>query len=166
MTLSMKRITSLFALCAFVTGTLAVAQNISVPNLASGVQTQNRGEPAKSQKIVKVATITGADAVHEFQHNMSVLQAGLAVAKDLQAQVEKETDKKKKQELQSKLDAALKKLDSDNAVMAKTYGFSLTRSYVVDPETISLYTIVSDEEAAKVEEASKQQAKEQPKSKK
>jgi basic membrane lipoprotein Med (substrate-binding protein (PBP1-ABC) superfamily) len=143
----MKRTSLFFALVALVISPFAVAQ--SGPAAST----------SKQQKVVKVATITGADAVHEFQHNVSVLQNELQAAKDLQAQVDKATDKKKKKDLQAELDAAMKKLDADNAVMAKHYGFSLTRNYVIDPEVINIYTVVSDEEAAKVEAAAKDQGK-------
>jgi hypothetical protein len=43
--------------------------------------------------------------------------------------------------------------------MEKAYGFSLSRNYTIEIEKANVYMIVTDEEAAKIEAAQKQQKK-------
>jgi len=110
------------------------------------------------QKLVKVASINGAAAVREFQQNVQILQSERQAIVDLKNQLDKETNPKKKRELQARLDAGMKKLEENNTLMAKTYGFSLARNYTMEIDSASIYMAVSDEEAAKVEQAAKEQA--------
>lgn len=114
--------------------------------------------PAKPQRLLKVATITGAQVVREFQANVQLVQAQRNAAAELQAAMDKETDAQKKKELQTKLDALMAKLNENNATMVKTYGFSLARNYTMEIETANIYLEVTDEEAAKIEEAAKAEA--------
>jgi len=165
MILSMKRLTLAVSLATLLLTPFVAAQNISVPNMAAGSQRPepNKVETApKGQKVVKVATITGAQ-VNAFYHDVNVMQAELKGVQDLQAKVEAEKNASKKKDLQTQLDAAKKKLEEDNALMVKTYRFSLTRQYIVDTEQISIYVAVSDEEAAQVEREAKEEAARQPK---
>ncbi|PTX94273.1 hypothetical protein [Opitutus sp. ER46] len=112
------------------------------------------------QKFALVATIKGAQAVREFQNNVQVLQNQRQALVDLEAAMNKEKDAKKKAKMKSDFDAQLAKLNENNALMAKTYGFSLTRNYTMEIETANIYIQVSDEEAAKIEQAVKaEQAK-------
>lgn len=115
----------------------------------------------KQQKLYKIATIRGANEVRAFEHNVQVMQAERQAAIDLQDQVDKEKNAGKKKELQTKLDAALKKLNEDNAVMAKTYGFSLARNYNAEIEALNIYLQVTDEEARKIEEQANQEQQKQ-----
>lgn len=109
-------------------------------------------QPAQKQvKLFKIATINGAQALREFEHNVQVLQAERQAAVDLQNAMNKETDAKKKKDLKAKFDAAAAKLDADNATMSKAYGFSITRNYQMEYESANIYVEVTDEEAAKLE---------------
>ena len=110
---------------------------------------------AKPPKLVKVATISGVQANKDFQGNVQLLQAQRQAAVELTEAVKKEKDAKKKKEIETQLDAVLKKLNENNAAMQKAYGFSLTRNYTMEVEVAHIYLQVTDEEAAKIEQAEK-----------
>jgi hypothetical protein len=61
--------------------------------------------------------------------------------------------------LKVKLDELFAKLNEDNQKMIQAYGFSLDRSYTVAVEKADVYMLVSDEEAAKFEQAQAAAAK-------
>ena len=49
----------------------------------------------------------------------------------------------------AKLDEAVKKLDADNQLMAKTYGYSILRNYVRVPEKSEVFIVLTPEELEK-----------------
>ncbi|MBI5381541.1 MAG: hypothetical protein HZA31_06535 [Opitutae bacterium] len=112
-------------------------------------------QAAKPMKLVYMATIKGAQANREFQANVQLVQTQRQVAVELNAAMEKEKDAKKKQELKTKLDAVMAKLNENDAAMQKAYGFTLTRNYTMEIETANIYLQVTEEEAAKIEQAAK-----------
>jgi uncharacterized protein YlxW (UPF0749 family) len=113
----------------------------------------------KQQKVVLVRTLNTVKEVQEFQANVQMLQAQRQAAQELANAVAKETDAKKKKDLQTRLDAVLAKLNENNAAMEKAYGFSITRNYTLEIEKANVYMLVTDEEAAKIEAAQKHQKK-------
>ncbi len=138
---------------ALAAGSLAFGQTKSSPPAAAPA-------PApKETKLVRVATLASVKANQEFQTNLQLVQAQRQAAMQLDAAVGKETDAAKKKELKKQLDAALAKLNENNAAMQKAYGFSLTRNYTMEIETSHIYLMVTEEEAAKIEQEQKAQAK-------
>jgi len=115
--------------------------------------------PAKQQRLVRVATLSTVKANQEFQANVQLLQAQRQAAVELNTKMEQEKDAAKKKELKTQLDALLAKLNENNNAMAKAYGFSLTRNYTMEIEKSNIYMLVSDEEAAKIEKAQKDEEK-------
>ena len=109
--------------------------------------------PTQQMKLVRVATLKTAEANREFQNNVQVMTNLRKAAVDLQSDMEKEKDAKKKAELKAKFDAALAKLNENNQLMLKTYGFSIERNYVMEIEVSNVYLMVTEEEAAKLEKA-------------
>jgi uncharacterized FlaG/YvyC family protein len=107
----------------------------------------------KSQKLVRVSTLSSIDANREFQANVQVMQAQRQAAVEINAALEKEKDAKKKAELKKQLDALMTKLNENNDTMRKTYGFSLDRNYTLIIEKAHVYMLVTEEEAAKIEKA-------------
>jgi ABC-type Na+ efflux pump permease subunit len=121
-------------------------------------QSQAAKAPApapKQQKLLKVATLSTVQENQQFQSNVQMLQAQRQAAVDLNAAVEKEKDAKKKQELKTQLDALMTKLNENNAAMQKFYGFSLTRNYTIEVEKSNVYLLLTEEEAAKLEQSQK-----------
>ena len=108
---------------------------------------------APAQKLVRIATLKGVEANREFQGNVQLLQAQRQAAVELNGAIEKETDKKKKEELKKQFDTLLARLNENNDKMQKAYGFSLTRNYTMEIETSHIYMLVTEEEARKIEEA-------------
>ncbi len=117
------------------------------------ITTPAMGAPAqeKQQKLVKVSTLTTAEANQEFQRNVQIVQAQRQAVIELNQAFEKETNAAKKKEAKAKLDEKLKELNDNNQKMIKAYGFSLDRNYTMVIETSHIYMFVSDEEAAKFE---------------
>ncbi|MDR2982883.1 MAG: hypothetical protein LBV12_11630 [Puniceicoccales bacterium] len=102
------------------------------------------------QKLALVSTIKTVEANREFQNNVNVVQNQRNIAVDLKKRIDQAMTPAERQALQQKLDETLKSLDSNNALMAKTYGFSLLRNYVISFIKTRLYTPLSDEEFAKM----------------
>lgn len=135
---------------------LGAALFVAAPAFAADEKPQ---QPApKEQKVVKVLTLSTAQAIQEFESNVQLVQAQRLAAEKLNTEMQGEKDVWKKAELKKKLDDLMKQLNDNNQQMIKHYGFSLTRSYVMQPESASVYMIVSDEEAAKIAAQQKAQA--------
>jgi hypothetical protein len=145
---------SLLALAAVLTSAAVAADRPSAATPAGNAST------AKQPKLVAVGVINGTAAVQEFENNVRILQNERDTVVQLQSSMEKEKDSKKKKELQAQLETALARLNQDNATMTKTYGFTITRNYVMD-QSATIYLEATDEEAARVEKAQAEQAKSQ-----
>ncbi len=112
-----------------------------------------KADAPKAQKLVQVSTLNTIEANREFQANVQLLQAQRQAAVELNTAIEREKDAAKQKELKSRLDALMTKLNENNALMRKTYGFSLDRNYSVVIEKAHVYMFVSEEEAAQLEQA-------------
>ena len=135
---------------------LALAATLMTAGFALGqAQSCAAAAPAKQQKLVRVTTLSSVQANREFQANVQLLQTQRQAAIDLTAALEKEKDATKKKELKTQLDTIVAKLTENNAAMQKAYGFSLTRNYTMEVEVANIYMLVTDEEAAKIDQAQK-----------
>ena len=63
------------------------------------------------------------------------------------SKLEKTQDKDEHDKLQAQLDALQKKLNDNNQLMFKTYGFTLNRNYVLTVEKAHVHMWVTKEEA-------------------
>lgn len=109
------------------------------------------------QKLVRIVTINGVQANRDFQANVEMVQTQRRAVLELNTALERETNAARKKDLKTQLDAVLAKLNENNAAMQKAYGFSIMRDYVMEVETSHIYLIASDEEAARIEQAEKEQ---------
>jgi len=112
-----------------------------------------KADAPKAQKLVQVSTLNTIEANREFQANVQLLQAQRQAAVELNTAIEREKDSAKQKELKGRLDALMAKLNENNALMRKTYGFSLDRNYSVVIEKAHVYMFVTEEEAAQLEQA-------------
>ncbi len=112
-----------------------------------------KADAPKAQKLVQVSTLNTIEANREFQANVQLLQAQRQAAVELNTAIEREKDTAKQKELKGRLDALMAKLNENNALMRKTYGFSLDRNYSVVIEKAHVYMFVTEEEAAQLEQA-------------
>jgi hypothetical protein len=110
-------------------------------------------------KLVKIATLNTVKDNQEFQANVQLVQAQRKRAVELNAAIEKEKDATKKKAMQKELDELMAKLNQNNDIMIKTYGFSLTRDYTLEIEKSNIYLHATEEEAARFEKAAKEQEK-------
>lgn len=113
----------------------------------------------KPQKLIRVSTLSTIEANREFQANVQVLQTQRQTAIELNTALEKETNAAKKTDLKGQLDALMAKLNENNDKMRKAYGFSLDRNYTLVIERAHVYLLATEEEAARVEKAEREQAK-------
>lgn len=102
------------------------------------------------RKLALVSTIKTVEANREFQNNVNVVQKQREIAIDLKKRLDQALTPGEKAELQKRLDETVKSLDQNNALMAKTYGFSLLRNYVISFVKTRLYSPLTDEEFAKM----------------
>ncbi len=138
---------------------LALGAVLSTGGYALAQKPEAPAAPApKEQKLIKVLTLSTSAAIQEFEANVQLVQAQRLAAEKMNAEMQKESDVWKKAEMKKKLDDLMAKLNENNAAMVKHYGFSLTRNYIMQPEVASVYMVVSDEEAAKIEAQQKAEA--------
>lgn len=112
-----------------------------------------KADAPKAQKLVQVSSLNTIEANREFQANVQLLQAQRQAAVELNTAIEREKDAAKQKELKGRLEALMAKLNENNALMRKTYGFSLDRNYSVVIEKAHVYMFVTEEEAAQIEQA-------------
>lgn len=128
--------------------------------LSAQTATAPKAAPAeKPQKLVRVSTLKTVEANREFQTNVQLIQVQRQAAIELNAAMEKEKDAAKKKEIKGQLEQLMARLNENNDKMRKAYGFSLDRNYTLVVETAHVYMFVSDEEAAKIEKAAVEAAK-------
>lgn len=140
---------------------LALGAAILVANSSFAADDQPQQPAAqapKEQKVVKVLTLNNAKAIQEFESNVQLVQAQRLAAEKMNTEMQAEKDVWKKAEMKKKLDDLMKQLNDNNQQMVKHYGFSLTRNYIMQPDSASVYMVVSDEEAAKIDAQQKAQA--------
>ena len=116
----------------------------------SGDATDVAATAATQTSLVKISTIEGKAANDEFTRNVQVLQAERQdIVKLNTATNEAAAGSEARKALQTQLDAAVARLDTDNKTMAKTYGSSILRNYVRIPEVSEIYIVLTEEEMAK-----------------
>jgi hypothetical protein len=99
--------------------------------------------------LVKVATIEGKAANDEFTRNVQVVQAQRQEIVRMNEAMNAAPEGAERAALKAKLDEAVKKLDADNQLMAKTYGYSILRNYVRVPEKSEVFIVLTPEELEK-----------------
>lgn len=103
----------------------------------------------QGRKNVLVCSIKTVEANRQFQQNVNVVQAQLQQVKTLQQRIEQALTLVEKEALKKVLEDTNRQLEQNNAVMAKTYGFSILRQYVVEIAKTRLYTPITEEEYTK-----------------
>lgn len=103
-----------------------------------------------------VSTINTIEANREFQQNVNIVQAQLNAVRELKHRIDVAITDPEKEALKKKFEEVSKSLEANNQLMAKTYGFSLTRNYLVQIVKTRLYMTVTDEEIKKIEEKAKE----------
>ena len=135
------------AVCAVPTLALATPSAFFSQN---GAATDAAATAAAQTSLVKISTIEGKAANDEFTRNVQVLQAERQdIVKLNTATNEAAAGSAARKALQTQLDAAVARLDTDNKTMAKTYGYSILRNYVRIPEVSEIYIVLTEEEMAK-----------------
>ena len=138
--------------------------DVPAPSPEEGIETApaTPSPGGEQQQFVQVCSLNTTQANQEFQRNVQILQAQRQQAVQLQNQINTATAEDQKQQLQEQLNALMTKLNENNQLMVKTYGFSLTRNYTRVVETAHVYMYVSPEEAARYEAAQEQGTQSQP----
>ena len=104
----------------------------------------------EDKKFLLVSTIKTQATNREFQNNVDIIRQQRNIAIDLKRRIDQALTTPEKEALQQKLDEAVKKLDEDNKLMAKTYGFSLMRNYMLQIAKTQLYLPLTDEQYEKI----------------
>ncbi len=135
------------AVCALPTFALATP-GTSTPQ--SGAAADAATAAAAQNTLVKISTIEGKAANDEFTRNVQVLQNERQEIVKLNTSTnEAAAGSDARKALQTQLDAAVARLDTDNKTMAKTYGYSILRNYVRIPEVSEVYVVLTEDEIAK-----------------
>jgi flagellar biosynthesis component FlhA len=105
-------------------------------------------------ELVKVASLNTIEANKEFQKNVQLVQQQRALAVQILSKLEKVQDQDEHDELQKQLNSLQKKLNDNNQLMFKTYGFTLNRNYVLTVEKAHVHMWVTKEEATAIKSKS------------
>lgn len=105
-------------------------------------------------ELVKVASLNTIETNKEFQKNVQLVQQQRALAVQILSKLEKVQDKDEHDELQKQLNSLQKKLNDNNQLMFKTYGFTLNRNYVLTVEKAHVHMWVTKEEATAIKSKS------------
>ena len=120
---------------------------------------ENKPEPTAKMELVKVASLNTIDSNKEFQRNVQLVQQQRALAAELLSKMDTIQDEEEHNKLQTELDALQQKLNENNELMFKTYGFSLNRNYVLTVEKSHIHMWVTEEESQKISAANKKAKK-------
>ena len=127
----------------------AVIASVSLSASAQNDTGSAANQAAAQTQLVKISSIEGKAANDEFTRNVQVLQAQRTEIVKLTEAANAAPAGKGHDDLQAQLEAALKRLDTDNQTMAKTYGYSILRNYVRIPEKSEIFIVLTPEEIAK-----------------
>ena len=112
-------------------------------------------DAAPKMKLVKVASLNTIDSNKEFQRNVQLVQQQRGLAAELLSKMDAVQDEEEHKKLKKELDALQQKLNENNELMFKTYGFSLNRNYVLTVEKSHIHMWVTEEESQKITSAGK-----------
>ena len=141
-----KKVTMKFVNALLVPAVIAsVSFSASAQIDASSVASQ----AAQQTQLVMLSSIEGKAANDEFTRNVQVLQAQYEEIVKLNEATNAAPAGKGHDALQAQLDAALKRLETDNQTMVKTYGYSILRNYVRIPEKSEIFIVLTPEEIVK-----------------
>ena len=115
--------------------------------VTSGFSQEEASASKNNLQLVKVASLNTIDANKEFQKNVQLVQQQRALAAQILTKINSTSEKEEKAKLQSQLENLQKKLNENNQLMFKTYGFSLNRNYVLTVEKSHIHMWVSEDEA-------------------
>jgi hypothetical protein len=130
---------------------------VSFTLVATATFAQNKGAkptvtPAPQQKLelVKVASLNTIESNQEFQKNVQLVQQQRTLAVQLLSKLQNEQDEQKHAGFKKQLADLQAKLNENNKLMFKTYGFTLNRNYVLTVEKAHVHMWVTAEEAAAI----------------
>ena len=127
----------------------AVIASVSLSASAQNDTGSAASQAAQQTELVKLSSIEGKAANDEFTRNVQVLQAQRQEIVKLNEATNAAPAGKGHDDLKAQLDAAVKRLETDNQTMVKTYGYSILRNYVRIPEKSEIFIVLTPEEIAK-----------------
>lgn len=104
------------------------------------------------QKFIHVSTISTVEANRQFMQNVNLVNQQRQQIKLLDEARKIVTSQETRDGLTKEIDAAAKKLDENNAAMAKSYGYSLARKYIHAIVKTRIFIKLTDEEYVKAKE--------------
>ena len=114
----------------------------------TGLLAQPKAQDSDNKLVlVKVASLNTIDSNKEFQKNVQLVQQQRSLAAQVLSKIEASKNQKEKAELQAQFDSLQKKLNENNQLMFKTYGFTLNRNYVLTVEKANVHMWVTQDEA-------------------
>ncbi len=129
-------------------------------SMALGLNAQeSKQEVTAKMELVKVASLNTIDSNKEFQRNVQLVQQQRALAAELLSKMDTVQDEEEHNKLQTELDGLQQKLNENNELMFKTYGFSLNRNYVLTVEKSHIHMWVTEKESKKISAANKKAKK-------
>ena len=130
---------------------------VSFTLVATATFAQNKGAkpvaakaPQQKLELVKVASLNTIESNQEFQKNVQLVQQQRTLAVQLLSKLQNEQDEQKHAGLKKQLADLQAKLNENNKLMFKTYGFTLNRNYVLTVEKAHVHMWVTAEEAAAI----------------
>ena len=107
----------------------------------------------EGKRFVLVKNITSPEEFAGFEGNVQIMSKQLESAKLSKQLVELALTTPEREARQRELEAKEAKLNADNENMAKTYGYSILRQYVIVQTKLTVLTALTTEEYAKLSAA-------------
>lgn len=144
----------LLAASALAQETKPTAAEASKPATADAAKpTQVEVLDLEGKRFVLVKNITSPEEFAGFDRNVQVMNQQLESAKLSKQLVELALTTPEREARQRELEAKEAKLNADNENMAKTYGYSILRQYVIVQTKLTVLTALTTEEYAKLSAA-------------
>lgn len=104
----------------------------------------------QGRRLAKVRDIKSPAEFEAFQKDVQAISTERQAAAQTKQLLDLALTSPEKEARQRQLDAQLKKLTESNQAMNKSYGFDLTRQYLVVPTKVGVYKVLTEDEFIKL----------------
>ncbi len=143
----MKNLSLLTCLCAM---TLLAQENKPAEAAADPKSTQVEVLEVEGKRFVLVRNFATVEDFANFERNVQVIGQKRQEAQQIQQLAQIALTTPEREARTKELEAKLTVLQSDNAAMAKNYGFDLSRQYLVVQTKLNVLSVLTNEEYIKL----------------
>ena len=133
------------------------SEEVTVSEVADTVSSED-----PKGRMVQVATLGSAEANNQFTQNVQIMQGRVREIAGMNDLFQEEQDSSAKQDIEKQIQEMLRRVNEDNALMAKTYGYNLNRKYIRNIEKATVYVQLTDEDVTSIKKKAAEDGSELP----